>query len=148
MEYINKKFLLAKRPQGMPQDDCWKFASNTLDTIKSGEIIIEVKFLSIDPYMRGRMNEGTFQCRSARRRSSETPTDPVDGASSTMSARIAGQSARHRAQLCQWRRPRAWPRPRSRVTAHLTTTPMTVESRPSEYVQRSIHGRLSTVPAL
>ena len=66
MKYINKKFLLAKRPQGMPQDDCWKFASNTLDTIKSGEIIIEVKFLSIDPYMRGRMNEGVSYAAPAK----------------------------------------------------------------------------------
>ena len=40
MEYINKKFLLVKRPQGMPQDDCWKFESNTIDTIKRGEIIM------------------------------------------------------------------------------------------------------------
>jgi NADPH-dependent curcumin reductase CurA len=66
MEYINKKFLLVKRPQGMPQDDCWKFESNTLDTIKRGEIIIQVKFLSIDPYMRGRMNEGVSYAAPAK----------------------------------------------------------------------------------
>ena len=66
MEYVNKKFLLYKRPQGMPQDDCWKFESNTLDTIKKGEIIIQVKFLSIDPYMRGRMNEGVSYAAPAK----------------------------------------------------------------------------------
>ena len=61
--------------------------------------------------------------------------------------RPIGTASSSTTAVCQWRRPRAWPRPRSRVTAHLTTTPMTVESRPSEYVQRSIHGRSSTVPA-
>ncbi len=58
MNYLNKKFLLDKRPQGMPQDNCWKFVTNNIDSIQKGEIIIQVKFLSIDPYMRGRMNEG------------------------------------------------------------------------------------------
>ena len=64
-----------------------------------------------------RSNEGTLQGRSAQRRSTETPTDPVNGDSSAMSARIAGQSVRHRAQPCQWRRPRAWPRP-DRASLH------------------------------
>ena len=56
MEYINKKFLLVKRPQGMPQDDCWKFESNTLDTIKRGEIIIQVKESSDKPIKRNSYN--------------------------------------------------------------------------------------------
>ena len=60
---------------------------------------------------------GSERALTAQRRSTETPTDPVDGASSAMSARIAGQSVRHRAQLCQWRRPRAWPRP-DRASLH------------------------------
>ena len=74
---------------------------------------------------------GSQQQGAAQRRSSETPTDPVDGASSAMSARIAGQSARHRAQLCQWRCPRAWPRPRSRVTGHCTSDDYSDDCRES-----------------
>ena len=66
MDYLNKKFLLDKRPQGMPQDDCWKFVTNNIDSIKKGEIIIQVKFLSIDPYMRGRMNEGVSYAAPAK----------------------------------------------------------------------------------
>ena len=66
MNYLNKKFLLDKRPQGMPQDDCWKFVTNNIDSIQKGEIIIQVKFLSIDPYMRGRMNEGVSYAAPAK----------------------------------------------------------------------------------
>ena len=57
MEYINKRYLLDKRPIGMPQDDCWKLSDETINSLNKNEIIIEVKFLSIDPYMRGRMND-------------------------------------------------------------------------------------------
>ena len=56
MEYLNKQYLLDKRPTGMPQDDCWKLNENLITSIKKNEIIIEVKYLSIDPYMRGRMS--------------------------------------------------------------------------------------------
>ena len=55
MEYVNKRFLLDKRPVGMPQDDCWKLSDETINSLAKNEIIIEVKFLSIDPYMRGRI---------------------------------------------------------------------------------------------
>jgi Putative NADP-dependent oxidoreductases len=57
MEYINKQFLLDKRPVGMPEDDCWKLNEEKITSLKKNEILIEVKYLSIDPYMRGRMND-------------------------------------------------------------------------------------------
>ncbi len=57
MEYINKRYLLDRRPIGMPEDDCWKLSDETITSLNKNEIIIEVKFLSIDPYMRGRMND-------------------------------------------------------------------------------------------
>ena len=57
MEYMNKQLLLNKRPEGMPKDDCWKMNEEMISTIRNNEILIEVKYLSIDPYMRGRMND-------------------------------------------------------------------------------------------
>ena len=56
MEYVNQQLLLDKRPTGMPGDDCWKLNEEIISSIGTNEIIIEVKYLSIDPYMRGRMN--------------------------------------------------------------------------------------------
>ena len=57
MEYINKQLLLDKRPTGMPEDDCWKLNEEKITSLNNNEILIEVKYLSIDPYMRGRMND-------------------------------------------------------------------------------------------
>ena len=66
MEYLNKQFLLDKRPTGMPQDDCWKLNENLITSLKKNEIIIEVKYLSIDPYMRGRMNDSKSYAAPAK----------------------------------------------------------------------------------
>ena len=57
MDYKNKQWLLDKRPNGMPVDDCWKLNTESITSIGRNEILIKVDFLSIDPYMRGRMND-------------------------------------------------------------------------------------------
>ena len=57
MDYKNKQWLLDKRPNGMPTDDCWKLNTESITSIGKNEILIKVDFLSIDPYMRGRMND-------------------------------------------------------------------------------------------
>ena len=57
MNYQNKQWLLDKRPNGMPEDDCWKLNNQSIASIGKNEILIKVDFLSIDPYMRGRMND-------------------------------------------------------------------------------------------
>ena len=57
MNYQNKQWLLDKRPNGMPEDHCWKLNNQSITSIGRNEILIKVDFLSIDPYMRGRMND-------------------------------------------------------------------------------------------
>ena len=42
MEYLNKQYLLDKRPIGMPQDDCWKLNDELITSLKKNDIIIEV----------------------------------------------------------------------------------------------------------
>jgi len=66
MEYKNTQLLLNKRPKGMPDDDCWKVNNETITSIGKNEILIKVKYLSIDPYMRGRMNEGVSYAAPAK----------------------------------------------------------------------------------
>ena len=66
MEYINKQLLLNKRPVGMPVDDCWKLNEEKINSIGKSEILIEVKYLSIDPYMRGRMNDSASYAPPAK----------------------------------------------------------------------------------
>ena len=66
MEYINTQWLLDKRPEGMPEDSCWKMNKESITSVEANEILIQVKYLSIDPYMRGRMNEGASYAAAAK----------------------------------------------------------------------------------
>lgn len=54
----NKQLILKKRPTGYPDDQTW--ALETQETIdpKDGEVLIEQHYVSLDPAMRGWMNEG------------------------------------------------------------------------------------------
>ena len=58
MDYNNLRFLLNKRPKGMPEDDCWALNSEIITDLNNGEVLIQTEYLSIDPYMRGKMNDG------------------------------------------------------------------------------------------
>ena len=53
----NQKMCLAKRPSGEPGDDCFKLVEEEVPALESGQILIEVMWMSLDPYMRGRMND-------------------------------------------------------------------------------------------
>ena len=57
MNYENNRWLLNKRPSGMPGDECWLLDKAIISDISKNEILIKVDYLSIDPYMRGRMND-------------------------------------------------------------------------------------------
>jgi NADPH-dependent curcumin reductase CurA len=54
----NTKILLNKRPVGIPSEDCWLISTEDLREIEDGEVVVKVDYLSIDPAMRGWMNEG------------------------------------------------------------------------------------------
>ena len=58
MNYNNSRFLLNKRPMGMPEDECWALNSEVITDLSNGEVLIQTEYLSIDPYMRGKMNDG------------------------------------------------------------------------------------------
>ncbi|MBI63295.1 MAG: hypothetical protein CL775_04755 [Chloroflexi bacterium] len=55
----NKQWILSKRPVGVPnlETDLTLKHTTTRD-LNYGEILIEAQYLSLDPYMRGRMNAG------------------------------------------------------------------------------------------
>ena len=57
MENINKRWVLAKRPEGMLEDECWKLEEASINDLDENQVLIKVMYLSIDPYMRGRMND-------------------------------------------------------------------------------------------
>ena len=41
----------------MPDDECWVMDSEEITELKEKEILIKAEYLSIDPYMRGKMND-------------------------------------------------------------------------------------------
>jgi NADPH:quinone reductase len=53
---VNRQFLLAARPVGMPKESDFRLVEAPILALTGGQILLRTKFLSIDPYMRGRMN--------------------------------------------------------------------------------------------
>src|SRR3954447_2320646 len=54
----SREVRLARRPQGEPGLDCFAFTTVNLPDPVSGEVLVQNVCMSVDPYMRGRMNEG------------------------------------------------------------------------------------------
>jgi len=54
----NKQVLLAARPKGAPTESDFRIVETDLRDPEEGELLVKNRFLSLDPYMRGRMNEG------------------------------------------------------------------------------------------
>ncbi|MGI4860595.1 MAG: NADP-dependent oxidoreductase [Janthinobacterium lividum] len=55
---LNQQILLASRPQGEVRADNFKLVETPLAPLTAGQVRVRNHFLSVDPYMRGRMNEG------------------------------------------------------------------------------------------
>jgi NADPH-dependent curcumin reductase len=55
--FANKGFVLASRPQGMPHPENFRLVTSEMAEPAEGEVIVRHHYLSLDPYMRGRMNE-------------------------------------------------------------------------------------------
>jgi NADPH-dependent curcumin reductase CurA len=58
MGFTNHKFTLALRPVGMPKRTDWAYEEETVRELREGELLIKVLFISLDPAMRGWMNQG------------------------------------------------------------------------------------------
>ena len=54
----NQRVIFAKRPLGEPGDDCFRFDEIDVPELEENQILVRVCWLSLDPYMRGRMNDG------------------------------------------------------------------------------------------
>jgi NADPH-dependent curcumin reductase CurA len=54
----SREVRLARRPQGEPDLECFTFATVTLPDPAPGQVLVRNLYISVDPYMRGRMNEG------------------------------------------------------------------------------------------
>lgn len=56
-EQINRQVVLAKRPQGKPDAQTLVLKQSEIPKAGDGQMLLRTEYLSLDPYMRGRMND-------------------------------------------------------------------------------------------
>jgi NADPH-dependent curcumin reductase CurA len=58
MPLTNHQFRLAARPEGLPKRSDWNYVEDPVKDPGPGQILIKILYISLDPAMRGWMNEG------------------------------------------------------------------------------------------
>jgi NADPH-dependent curcumin reductase len=53
----NRRVVLAERPKGIPNENTLRLEETSIQQAGAGEMLLRTVYLSIDPYMRGRMND-------------------------------------------------------------------------------------------
>ena len=54
----NQQIVLASRPAGEPTVDNFRLVETSVPALADGQVLVRHHYLSLDPYMRGRMNDG------------------------------------------------------------------------------------------
>lgn len=54
---LARQIVLGARPQGKPQLTDFRLEETEIPTPASGQLLLAVQYLSLDPYMRGRMDD-------------------------------------------------------------------------------------------
>ena len=54
----NQRIVLASRPEGEPSTANFRLESVPVPELADGQVLVQNHYLSLDPYMRGRMNDG------------------------------------------------------------------------------------------
>jgi NADPH-dependent curcumin reductase len=60
---INRQIVLKSRPEGMPGLDNFELVQRPVPEPADGEVVMRTRFLSLDPYMRGRMSAAKSYAR-------------------------------------------------------------------------------------
>ncbi len=56
METRNRRVVLAARPRGEPKETDFRLETAAVPSVAEGQVLLRTLYLSLDPYMRGRMN--------------------------------------------------------------------------------------------
>src|SRR5580693_8494311 len=57
MSSANRQFVLASRPTGLPEESNFKMIETPIPEPMDGEFLAHAMYLSVDPYMRGRISQ-------------------------------------------------------------------------------------------
>ena len=55
---VNRRIVLNTRPRGAPTAEDFRFENHPVPKPESGQVLLRTLYLSLDPYMRGRMSDG------------------------------------------------------------------------------------------
>lgn len=55
---LNRRWVLAAHPRGPADENTWRIVSSDLPSPAAGQILVRTQWLSLDPYMRGRLGTG------------------------------------------------------------------------------------------
>jgi NADPH-dependent curcumin reductase len=58
MDAVNHQFRLAARPQGMVKREDFDYVEEAVPELSDGQVLVKILYVSLDPAMRGWMNEG------------------------------------------------------------------------------------------
>ncbi len=53
----NRQIVLAARPEGLPKPSDFRLIESETPTPREGQFLVRTAYLSVDPYMRGRISE-------------------------------------------------------------------------------------------
>jgi NADPH-dependent curcumin reductase CurA len=53
----NRQIVLAARPEGLPRESDFRLIESETSEPGDGQFLVRTNFLSVDPYMRGRISE-------------------------------------------------------------------------------------------
>ena len=56
--FINRAIVLNSRPIGPPTSQNFRLEETSIPTVSTGQVLLRTQYLSLDPYMRGRMSDG------------------------------------------------------------------------------------------
>ncbi|WP_299079515.1 NADP-dependent oxidoreductase [uncultured Paraglaciecola sp.] len=76
--YVNRAIVLAQRPNGEPVNENFRIEEQAIPELKEGDILVRTLWLSLDPYMRPRMNDMKSYMEPA----------PIDG---VLAAEVVGE---------------------------------------------------------
>jgi NADPH-dependent curcumin reductase CurA len=57
MANTNRQIVLAARPKGLPKESDFRLVETPMPSPGDGQFLVKIQFLSVDPYMRGRMTD-------------------------------------------------------------------------------------------
>jgi NADPH-dependent curcumin reductase CurA len=57
VQAVNRRILLARRPEGEPTAEDFRLEKDAVPAAGPGQLLLRTRYLSLDPYMRGRMSD-------------------------------------------------------------------------------------------